>query len=121
MYASVAKWLRRPPSKRKIVGSTPTGNILCVALSNRQRKGYHSRTLRGRMSPSGIDTRTLHQVPLAEWSKATDSSSVIFGCAGSNPAGYIFLFLLASTVSKNIFFGSAYPKCLVSSVGRASD
>ena len=58
----------------------------------------------GPSSPSGIDTRTLHQVPLAEWSKATDSSSVIFGCAGSNPAGYIFLFLLSSTVVR-IFLG----------------
>ena len=37
---------------------------------------------------------------MAEWSKATDLSSVIFGCAGSNPAGVT---------------------CLVSSVGRASD
>ena len=26
---------------------------------------------------------------MAEWSKATDLSSVIFGCAGSNPAGVI--------------------------------
>ena len=24
---------------------------------------------------------------MAEWSKAIDSSSIIFGCAGSNPAG----------------------------------
>jgi hypothetical protein len=29
-------------------------------------------------------------VIMAEWSKATDLSSVIFGCAGSNPAGDTF-------------------------------
>ena len=27
---------------------------------------------------------------LAEWSKAVDSSSTIFGCVGSNPTGVIF-------------------------------
>ena len=27
---------------------------------------------------------------MAEWSKAIDLSSIIFGCAGSNPAGTIF-------------------------------
>ena len=27
------------------------------------------------------------KVTMAEWSKAADSSSAIFGCAGSNPAG----------------------------------
>ena len=41
------------------------------------------------------------KVIMAEWSKATDLSSVIFGCAGSNPAGDIISPL--------------------SSVGRASD
>ena len=28
---------------------------------------------------------------MAEWSKAIDLSSIIFGCAGSNPAGTITL------------------------------
>ena len=40
-------------------------------------------------------------VTMAEWSNATDSRSVSFGSAGSNPAGDT--------------------SCLVSSVGRASD
>ena len=48
----VAKWLRRPPSKRKIVGSAPTGNIyIFVALSNRQRKGLHVRNTPGTNEP----------------------------------------------------------------------
>ena len=41
-------------------------------------------------SPSGSIGFLILDFPkdiVAEWSKATDSSSVIFGCAGSNPAG----------------------------------
>ena len=34
------------------------------------------------------------KVIMAEWSKAADSSSAIFGCAGSNPAGDIFFYII---------------------------
>ena len=34
---------------------------------------------------------------MAEWSKAVDLSSTIFGCAGSNPAGTILKFLHSNT------------------------
>ena len=44
-------------------------------------------------SPSGSIGFLILDFPkdiVAEWSKATDSSSVIFGCAGSNPADVNF-------------------------------
>ena len=47
---------------------------------------------------------------MAEWSKAIDLRSIIFGCAGSNPAG---------TILKHNFVSN--PIRLLSSVGRASD
>ena len=40
---------------------------------------------------------------MAEWSKAADSSSVIFGCVGSNPTSGIYIYLwahLAQTVER---------------------
>ena len=46
------------------------------------------------------------KVNLAEWSKALDLRSSIFGCVGSNP-----------TVDTDLFFNKS--KCPSSSVGRA--
>ena len=37
---------------------------------------------------------------MAEWSKAEDSSSSLFGGAGSNPARYIFLFFYKTKIIK---------------------
>ena len=53
-------WLRRPPSKRKIVGSSPTGGIMLVITGK--------------------------NASLTEWSKVVDLRPTLFGGAGSNPA-----------------------------------
>ena len=59
---------------------------------------------------------------MAEWSKAVDSSSTIFGCAGSNPADTIPKFLYSNTsFFKKKVTGSipvwGFP---ISSIGRAA-
>ena len=59
---------------------------------------------------------------MAEWSKAVDLSSTIFGCAGSNPAGTKLKFLYSNTCFfKEKVTGSipvwGYP---ISSIGRAA-
>ena len=46
---------------------------------------------------------------MAEWSKAIDSSSIIFGCAGSNPAGttlYIIFYILFYIIPNKVLWQS---------------
>ena len=49
----------------------------------------------------GMPKETLWQDSLAEWSKAVDSSSIIFGCVGSNPTAVTFACACVSEVLKN--------------------
>ena len=44
-HAPLAQWLRRPPSKRKIVGSIPTGGILLLWPSWLRRRAYNAEIL----------------------------------------------------------------------------
>ena len=54
---------------------------------------------------------TQTQDTMAEWSNATDLSSVLFGGAGSNPAGDILRILAAITLNlKSDFYSDYCPK-----------
>ena len=78
VVGNLAEWLRR--QIRNLMGSA-----------------------RGGSNPSVVDckhtTHTMHTLHawMAEWSKAADLSSVIFGCVGSNPTSGTFLFVLTAT------------------------
>ena len=43
---------------------------------------------------------------MAEWSKAIDLSSIIFGCAGSNPAGTTLLYILYNNTPNQVLWQS---------------
>ena len=82
----MAEWLRR--QIRNLVGSARVGsNPIAVELYK-----YHV---------TCVYTRDVTQIYkyawLAEWSKAVDLSSIIFGCVGSNPTSGItkYFFILS--------------------------
>ena len=60
--------------------------VRVASLAQRLERSAVNRKVAG-SNPAG----TVNFDIVAEWSKATDSSSVIFGCAGSNPADVTFL------------------------------
>ena len=51
---------------------------------------YHSPVT---LLAGSLSKEPLWQDSLAEWSKAVDSSSIIFGCVGSNPTAVTFFVL----------------------------
>ena len=61
------------------MGSNPTGSTFRATDSNFQKFTFIENPNVARQQKGSM----------AEWSKAIDSSSIIFGCAGSNPADTI--------------------------------
>ena len=60
------------------------------------------------MKPKCVSTTNNNNGSMAEWSNATDSRSVLFGGAGSNPAGDILRILTAIILNKNLTFTQTF-------------